>query len=395
MMRLAAWFIRFAYFVCALFPRRDKVSFLSRQSSRPFDFALLEPEIRRSLPGYDIVWSCVPESGSFGPLLAFRQVWHAATSRVCIVDGYVPAVSVPKSHEGALCVQLWHALGAMKRFGYQALDTPDGRSSKAASALRMHRGYDMVVAGLPGAVPAFAEAFDCSEKRILPLGLPRVDYLLSSEFEDERARRQRAAVERLDIDRDRWRAVVLYAPTLRRGVAGGDAWFDRSTEELTRAFGEIDAALVVAGHPLQADVQHDGGNVAFLRGAASIDVLSWVDYVVTDYSAVAFEAAVASKKVLFYVPDIEEYRRSPGLNVDPLEEYPQLSFKDADSLASAVASDIRTDGSKVRPFDECAKAYLGDLRQGCMKRIVAEVASAAGACSKTVGDDDGFARAAL
>ena len=188
---------------------------------------------------------------------------------------------------------------------------------------------------------------------------------------------------------------MLYAPTLRRGVAGGDAWFDRSTEELTRAFGEIDAALVVAGHPLQADVQHDGGNVAFLLGAASIDVLSWVDYVVTDYSAVAFEAAVASKKVLFYVPDIEEYRRSPGLNVDPLEEYPQLSFKDADSLASAVASDIRTDGSKVRPFDECAKAYLGDLRQGCTKRIVAEVASAAGAGSKTVGDDDGFARATL
>ena len=149
MMRLAAWFIRFAYFVCALFPRRDKVSFLSRQSSRPFDFALLEPEIRRSLPGYDIVWSCVPESGSFGPLLAFRQVWHAATSRVCIVDGYVPAVSVPKSHEGALCVQLWHSLGAMKRFGYQALDTPDGRSSKAASALRMHRGYDVSITCFP------------------------------------------------------------------------------------------------------------------------------------------------------------------------------------------------------------------------------------------------------
>lgn len=79
---------RFAYFVCALFPRRDKVSFLSRQS-RPFDFAL-QAEIRRSLPGYDIVWSCVPEVRLFGPLVAFRQVWHAATSRVCIVDGYVP-----------------------------------------------------------------------------------------------------------------------------------------------------------------------------------------------------------------------------------------------------------------------------------------------------------------
>ena len=71
-----------------------------------------------------------------------------------------------------------------------------------------------------------------------------------------------------------------------------------------KAFGEIDAALVVAGSSLQADVQHDGGNVAFLRGAASIDVLSWSITWLTDYSAVAFEAAVASKKVLFYVPTL-------------------------------------------------------------------------------------------
>ena len=101
-----------------------------------------------------------------------------------------------------------------------ALDTPDGRSSKAASALRMHRGYDMVVAGLPGAVPAFAEAFDCSEKRILPLGLLVSITCFPPSSKTNALDASVRAVERLDIDRDRWRAVVLYAPTLRRGVAG-------------------------------------------------------------------------------------------------------------------------------------------------------------------------------
>ena len=64
-----------------------------------------------------------------------------------------------------------------------------------------------------------------------------------------------------------------------------------------------------------------------VHDTATIDALAVADYVVTDYSAVAFEALLASKKTYFYVPDIEEYRISPGLNVDPLTDAPTISTR--------------------------------------------------------------------
>ena len=57
--------------------------------------------------------------------LMVRQIWHVATAELCLVDGDVPAVSLPKRHRSRV-VQVWHALGAIKKFGYQALDTPAG-----------------------------------------------------------------------------------------------------------------------------------------------------------------------------------------------------------------------------------------------------------------------------
>lgn len=380
MMGLLAWVIRVVYRICALLPQRNKVCFLSRQSSRPFDFQLLESAISRAFPGWEIAWACVPPSGHFGIGLALRQVWHAATARVCFVDGYVPAVSVPRRTR-AYCVQLWHALGSIKKFGYQALDTPDGRSSEAAEKLRMHRGYDLIVAGLPGAVPAFSEAFDCPSDRIVPLGLPRIDYLLSEDYDAVRKARVAKVAYLIDAagSRSRNEKLVLYAPTLRRGSRRGDGWFIRSIEEIRGAFcAREDIALVVAGHPLQDEAGADQLNdVRFLHGAATFDVLPLVDYVVTDYSAVAFEAGLLGKKVLFYVPDIDEYRISPGLNIDPLEVFSGLSFREADSLAHAITSDMEG-ASSIESFDVVASRYIGVVEGRSIERIVSTMIRAMG-----------------
>lgn len=392
-MRLVAWFVQLAYSFCSLFFQQNKIAFLSRQSSRPFDFDLLEPSLEHAFPDYRIVWACVPESGAFGPVLALKQVWHVATSRLCFADGYVPAVCIPHRHRSC-CVQLWHALGAIKKFGYQALDTSDGRSSKAANALRMHRGYDVVVAGLPGAVPSFAEAFDCPSSNISPLGLPRIDYLVSDELAPLRAERSRAVAEKLGIGRRRDSIVVLYAPTLRRGVEEGEGWFERSVRELEKAFSSSKTTLVVAGHPLQSCSEMEEGRSIFLQGVSTIDALDLADYVVTDYSAVAFEAAILSKKVLFYVPDIREYRISPGLNLDPVESYPQLAFESAKDLASAVDDDVLKD-DLICPFDEVARAYVGEKRPGSIERIVSYAKSMVSGGSPVISEGEESAHATV
>ena len=372
-MELAACLMRLVFRLCSLFPQQRKIVLLSRQSARPLDFVLLEPELARRFPDRRIVWSCVTSIGEMSLPLMLSQIWHVATAELCLVDGYVPAVSTPYAHR-CVVVQVWHALGAIKRFGYQSLDTPAGRSSRAARTLRMHRGYDLVVAGLPGAVASFSEAFDIPAEKILPLGLPRVDYLLSPDLEPTRSRRfaragraAKAAFSRVGAAGDGWRTVV-YAPTFRKANADS-RWLEHAVTSLCSALAGTSSRLLVAGHPLD-DLPEGafdlGTPVVGLRGVATIDLLHLADFVVTDYSTVAFEAGFAGCRVLFFVPDIDEYRLSPGLNVDPLVELSTVSFVDAAGVAGVVAGTTPYDAAAFESF--MARSAQG-VGVGAIERI--------------------------
>ena len=117
-----------------------------------------------------------------------------------------------------------------------------------------------------------------------------------------------------------------------------------------------------------------GTPVAFMRGVPTIDLLHSADYVITDYSTVAFEAGYANRRVLFYVPDIEEYRSSPGLNVDPMAELPTLSSTSARELADIVLEARPYDAAAFASFMEAQSDGVGD---GSIQRIVDALEGAA------------------
>ena len=365
MMNIAAWLIRQTGMVFALFPKRKRIALLSRQSRNPLDFVLLKPYLEKAFPDYDIVQCCVKHIGKLGVLTLLKQLWLSSTSVLCIVDGYVPAVCIPRDANKTSvpfppCVQMWHALGAIKKFGYQSLDTKAGRSSKAAEAFSMHRGYVAVIAGFSGAVPAFGQAFGYKPESVLPLGLPRIDYLVRDSYAEKRAVSRVATRRRLGLTSSSVKdcPVVLYAPTFRKNPLDAN-WHARYIDDLYRAIPE-DMILVVSGHPLDhadKDTEADRSRLRFLRSSASIGALEIADYVVTDYSAVAFEAMLLGKKVLFYVPDIDEYRQSPGLNIDVERELGTVTFRDAPALGAFLQADhanTEYDWQSVRAF---TKAY--------------------------------------
>lgn len=66
---------------------------------------------------------------------------------------------------------------------------------------------------------------------------------------------------------------------------------------------------------------------------------------ITDYSSIVYEAYLLNKKVLFYIPDIERYRKSPGLNVDPVELAPALCAFDEKGLVSMLNKLIDSEDS--------------------------------------------------
>ena len=69
-----------------------------------------------------------------------------------------------------------------------------------------------------------------------------------------------------------------------------------------------------------------------------MDLLAVCDYVITDYSAIALEAAVLRKKTCYWVYDYDEYVAANGLNVDMYESMPGTVFKEADELMKFIDS---------------------------------------------------------
>ncbi|PJM73834.1 hypothetical protein CS006_01275 [Bifidobacterium primatium] len=371
-MNAIAWLITMICGVFARFPRRRRIVLLSRQSHNPLDFRILEPYLRQAFPNHRIVRCTVRKGGRLGIVTMMEQMWLSSTSTLCIVDGYVPAVSIPRNHDGLRdamppCVQMWHALGAVKKFGYQSLDTPAGRSSKAAHALAMHRGYAFVISGFSGTVHDLADAFGYDDRSIRPLGLPRADYLTRPEYAARRRYNSDATRRWLELSDSMLRdhTIVLYAPTFRKNAAD-EQWHRHYIESLYESLPE-DAILVVSGHPL--DTMHETwlegrARLRFLRSVASIDALSFADYVVTDYSAVAFESMLLKRPTLFYVPDIDEYRASPGLNIDMESMLPTVTFRDARDLGKYIARDRIEHCYDVSALHEfCASYGIADVRE--------------------------------
>jgi CDP-ribitol ribitolphosphotransferase len=372
---VATWKARAIYAVMkALFPARYKVVFLSRQSDTPSrDFTLLAEELRARDPELEIVVRCrmvghsaTARLASIVPILG--QMYHLATAKVCVVDGYVIPVSLLTHRPGLLVIQLWHALGAIKRFGYQTLDRPGGHSSVLASSMRMHRNYGIVVCSGPAAIPVFAEAFGVDESVVRPLGMPRLDYLRAHAGGARLAPAPPAIAalrERFPILTDVSRTVVLYAPTMRRGCA------DRY-RDVTERFSGARYILIVKPHPLET-AEVEGPEVVHAGDVDILDLLPVCDVVITDYSAVAFEACVVDLPVFFWVYDIDEYEAANGLNIDPLMEMPEASSRDLEELAARIEG-----GERHPDVTRKMKERYVSAPPGCTGRIADVIFEAIG-----------------
>lgn len=371
MMRVLSVCLRTLAALFQLFPLRRRVVFLSRQSKvPPSDFRLLVACLQEEDPTLE-VRICATDSELSGKLQfalhMFEQLWLASTSRVVVLDGYNPTVCIPRKRRGVYVIQLWHAAGAIKKFGFQCLDTPAGRSTEQAEVACMHRNYDVIVAAGPGAIEPYSEAFGYPASAVVATGLPHIDRLVRRMA----GREGPAGIRATDPWLNNGNLNVLYAPTLRRDVDA--SWLTHAVDDLAEALADAPVNLIVSKHPLtnideRLLVRHK--HVHVLANHSTTNLLFVADVLVSDYSAISLEAGLTGIPVLFYVPDIEQYRRSPGLNIDPVA-HPQL-------YGSASAADIAAvlaDGRELDAVAKCYQAFVGSYYAGVgqsdsAKRIV-------------------------
>ncbi len=320
--------LQILYSLLKLFPvKSNKVLFLSRQSDElSLDFVMLKEELLRQDSSLRIVSICNRLDDGKKGLVGFgvdtlRSMYHLATSTVCVLDAYWPAVSILRHKKSLTVIQMWHAIGKIKKSGYQTLDKNSGRSARTAELLAMHRNYDIIIAGGEAWNPYYCQSFDTTEDKLLNIGLPRIDHLLLTEEEN----RQRVLEAYPEFGEKK---VILYAPTFRRNI-------ELNWEPLLEHIDFDSSVLIIKGHPNQAITCNMAG-VYMCPEFKAVDLLAVCDYLITDYSAIAVEGAVLNKKTYYYLYDYETYTDSNGINVNPFESMPGCAFRDAESLMRAL-----------------------------------------------------------
>lgn len=180
-----------------------------------------------------------------------------------------------------------------------------------------------------------------STATIAETGYPRVDLTVNIDHNSKERIRNQVGIDSLATDCKN-RPTVLYAPTWR--AEGGEDVVD--TEQLIddlKALAQLDIQLIYRGHHRMHRLIQDAivgdqiGNVLIPpHDISSNELLTVVDVLITDYSSIFFDFLPTGRPIVHYLYDLEEYKRTRGLNLE-LEELPGSVAVSQSELLDAVA----------------------------------------------------------
>ena len=362
-LKIMIWVLNVVYLFYKLLPVRDKVVMISRQSDEVNeDFRLLGAELSKN---HQVIYLCKTldggvDSGFKTRLIygfhIFKQMYHLASSRVCVLDSYSPVVSVLHHKKTLTIVQIWHSVGTLKRFGWQILGIGEGSSEEVARAMQMHNNYDVIYCASKTYMPDLAEGFNAQLGKFKIFTLPRIDLLKSEEYMKKTRERIFA---KYPVMKDK--PNVVYAPTFRKNESDFNKYFN----ELVDVFDFEKYNLVVKLHPL-SKVEANNNKVIFDKSFSSFEMLSVADKLISDYSCVVYEAGVIDIPLYFYNYDADVYDNVRGLTID----YNQLpGYKEQTAQALVDSLELPYDMDYLRKYikkyvtntDNCALKMANDI----------------------------------
>ncbi|TBX42649.1 ribitolphosphotransferase [Lactiplantibacillus paraplantarum] len=255
-------------------------------------------------------------SGKLGFLLAsIKALYLIARSDVFVIDDYFFPLYAIHKHEDNQVVQLWHAIGSLKKFG---LSLPDANQS----VMRPHTNYDWVLINAKTDQRAYLDAMAIDEAHVLAIGSPMVDDLLN------RQPQCNSAVRR-----------ILYSPTYRP-VAQGKQQVMNYVKNMIDACQQLTGQweIYISLHPyLKLTAMALPQNVHIFQDAEKVKTLMpTVDLFITDYSSLSLTFSYFERPILLYTPDYDTYMQTSGFYVDYYQYLKAPYFNQATQVVNYI-----------------------------------------------------------
>ncbi|MDP8907589.1 MAG: CDP-glycerol glycerophosphotransferase family protein [Chloroflexota bacterium] len=269
-----------------------------------------------------------------GLRVSLRAGWYVVTAYVSDVNRW--------TYDGAKVLNLWHGvpLKTIER---------DIRNSPFAFIHKQRPGSLLESAFADDTRPpdallstsrfiserCFTSAFAVPVECCIDVGYPRTDHF----FEPPEEPPSRLLIERVDT----WRMVresgfvVGYFPTWRDDDSPFVERSGLSVDRLAEVVAARGGVLLFKPHFNTSFSRPAGDRIVVLSPDDDLNAyLHLCSALITDYSSVAFDFMLLNRPILYFVPDLDDYRRNRGLYFDPSDMMPGPLVFTATELYDAV-----------------------------------------------------------
>lgn len=280
----------------------------------------------------------------------------ASGAKVILIDDYVLFLENMGISRKTKVMQLWHACGAFKTFGFSRTGKKGGPLQKAVT----HRNYSYAFVSSANVAKYYAEGFGIAEKKVIPCGIPRTDMFFD---EQVRAEKRDRLFSEYPVLKDK--KVILFAPTFR-GDGKQTAYYEKNRFDPDRLMDGLseEYVLIIKHHPFvklkYKTEERNRDRIFDFSGKSEInDLLFITDLLITDYSSVIYEASILNIPMLFYAYDLENYIATRDFYSGYEHFVPGRIVQTQEELLEAIRSEDY-EQEKVEAF--CRKNF--DIRDG-------------------------------
>lgn len=327
----ASFLLLLIYKVLSLFPTHNRIVCLSRQSNQdPIDFLLLQNELEHINSPFEVkILAKTLENKLVYSAHILKQIYYIATSKIVVLDSYCIVISLLGEKIAAPVIQMWHAMGNMKKFGYTAIGEKEGRSKKEAALFKMHQGYDAVLISSKQFINDYSAGFRVDPSIIVEAPLPKTDLLIDPNY--KKTKREEIFSQFPNL---RSKKNIVYCPTFRKTASKNES---QAMKDLLNAVDFEHFNFIYKSHPISTQTFNDP---RVLENYGNYDMLYIADYVISDYSTVIYEAGLLDIPVYLYGYDWQEYKQKRSLNIDIEHDVPTLFTNDPEKISHAIENDI-------------------------------------------------------
>ncbi len=277
--------------------------------------------------------------------------------------------------DGQVYVNTWHGT-PIKAMGYEM----DGGIVGSSNIVRNYLSADYLLSANDVMTRMFLQSYKMQgiyPGSVVEEGYPRNDRTLGTSRED--------VVKRLvdfGVRIDPSKKVIMYAPTWRNAgsqndkidVTGNAAELLSFKRELEQRIDTETYQVVIKPHNYLYDMIKDDKSLEGLLIPSTIDtneLLAAVDVLVSDFSSIVFDYLVLDRPILFYVPDLDDYRSRRGITYD-IDKLPGQCSKNIEELAGYL-KDLDATWEAIRPVHQACKQSICPYDDGNVSSRIADI----------------------